>query len=75
MPTSCITGIGGYSEEARCHGVGRFSESEHHCKSGWREGKRGKGSGGELTEREVAGHEDAWMRREAGEEMRKARMQ
>lgn len=79
VPASRITGIGGCSEEARCYGVGRFSERERHCTSRWREEtqadqeKRGEGIGGELMERErgVAGHEDVWMRREAGREMTK----
>lgn len=38
--TSCISGSGGYSEEARCYGVGRFSESEHRHKSCWSEEKQ-----------------------------------
>lgn len=40
---SCISGSRGYSsEEARCYGVGRLAEREHHYKSDWsnEEGRR-----------------------------------
>lgn len=43
-------------------------QSEHHRKSRWREEKQAdqeRGGGGDqrMVEREVAGHEDVWMRR------------